>query len=294
MSAGWLMLAIVAEGRAARAAHAAMAAGSGCAAARKSSQLGLPWGYEPADFTLPAYGHQRQVGRRSRRGESGVCGCRPAARGRTQDRGPDDAESARCRVRRVASGRAAGTDNAVAAAQGDIVLVTVGDDSIARVVAQVAAVGGFRTGQLVVHMSGALSLSVLGPAAEAGALIGCLHPLQSCATAEDASRMIRGSTFGITPGSGALEALEALVEVLGGHPILVGDRDKAVYHAAAVMASNYLVAVEDAAVSLLVTAGFDEESALSALEPLICGNRRQRRQARDHECADRPDRPRRR
>ena len=169
------------------------------------------------------------------------------------------------------TGAQAGTDNAAEAAKGDIVLVTVNDDSVASVVAEVAAAGGFRLGQLVVHMSGALPLSVLSPAAKVGALIGCAHPLQSFATAEDASCMMRGSTFGITPGPGALEALEALVEVLGGRPVLVGDEDKAVYHAAAVMASNYLVAVEDMAVRLLVTAGFDEASALRALQPLVSG-----------------------
>ena len=179
---------------------------------------------------------------------------------------PATAEQVASRV-----GALAGTDNAAAAAEGDIVLVTVGDDSVGRVVAQVATAGGFRRGQLVVHMSGALPLSVLAPAAESGALIGCVHPLQSFATTEDASHMICGSTFGITPGSGALQALEALVDLLGGHPVLVGDRDKAVYHAAAVMASNYLVAVEDMAVHLLMSAGFDEESALRALQPLVSG-----------------------
>ncbi|MDP2183721.1 MAG: DUF2520 domain-containing protein [Actinomycetota bacterium] len=168
-------------------------------------------------------------------------------------------------------GSEAGIDNAAAAAKGDIVLVTTNDDSIARVVAEVAEAGGFHPDQLVVHMSGALPLSVLAPAAEAGAAIGCAHPLQSFATAEDASRTIRGSFFGITPGSGALEALEALVGVLGGHAVTIDDEDKALYHAAAVMASNYLVAVEDMAVHLLVSAGFDEASALRALQPLVSG-----------------------
>jgi predicted short-subunit dehydrogenase-like oxidoreductase (DUF2520 family) len=168
-------------------------------------------------------------------------------------------------------GAKSGTDNAAAAAMGDIVLVTVNDDSISRVVADVAEAGSFRPGQLVVHMSGALSLDVLAPAAEAGASIGCAHPLQSFATAQDASRLIGGSTFGVTPGLGALEGLEALVAVLGGHPVLVRDADKAIYHAAAVMASNYLVAVEDMAVHLLMSAGFDEAAALQALQPLVSG-----------------------
>ena len=136
---------------------------------------------------------------------------------------------------------------------------------------EVALGGGFRPGQLVIHLSGALPLAVLAPAADAGALVGCMHPLQSFATAEDATRLIRGSTFGVTAGPGALESLEALVGVLGGRPVVVEDAAKTLYHAAAVTASNYLVAVEDLAVQLLVDAGFDEASALTALQPLISG-----------------------
>lgn len=169
------------------------------------------------------------------------------------------------------AGTVAGTDNAAAALLGDIVLVTTNDDATAGVVAEVASAGGFRAGQLVVHMSGALPLSVLGPAADAGTTIGCAHPLQAFATVEDAVVAMRGAVFGITPGDGALGAMEALVAALGGHSMLVADADKALYHAAAVVASNYLVAVEDLAVQLLMSAGFDEFSAQRALHPLAAG-----------------------
>ncbi len=174
-------------------------------------------------------------------------------------------------VAALRTGSPAGTDNAVAAAMGGIVLVTVNDDAIASVVADAAEKGAFRPGQTVVHMSGALPLAVLEPAARAGANVGCIHPLQSFATFEDASRLIRGSTFGVTSGPGAGEVLEALVGVLGGRSVTVGDGDKAIYHAAAVVASNYLVAIEDLAAQLLVQAGFDQDSAVRALQPLVSG-----------------------
>lgn len=162
-------------------------------------------------------------------------------------------------------------DNIAAAAAGDIVLVTTNDDAIATVVSEVAHSAGFRPCQLVAHMSGALPLSALAEAAEAGSMVGCLHPLQSFATAEDAVRLLPGSVFGVTPGANAEEALLALVEVLGGQAVIVADADKALYHAAAVTASNYLVAVEDAAVRMLMQAGFDEPSAARALRPLMAG-----------------------
>lgn len=170
-------------------------------------------------------------------------------------------------------GARVGADNASAAAIGDIVLVTTTDDAIGTVAAEVAAARGFRPGQLVFHTSGALPLSVLAPAAVAGALIGCLHPMQSFATGKDAAHLLRGSVMGMTAGSppDARDLLEAIVAVLGGHAVEVADADKALYHAAAVTASNYLVAVEDAAVRLLMRAGFDEPSAARALRPLMTG-----------------------
>jgi predicted short-subunit dehydrogenase-like oxidoreductase (DUF2520 family) len=164
-----------------------------------------------------------------------------------------------------------GTDNAAASAMGDIVVVTTNDDAIAGVVAEVADAGALGPSQLVMHMSGALPLAVLAPAAESGALIGSAHPMQSFATAEDALRMISGSVFGTTPGPNAAEMLEAIVRVLGGVVVAVADENKTLYHAAAVTASNYLVAVEDAAMGLLMRSGLDEASALRALEPLVSG-----------------------
>jgi len=169
------------------------------------------------------------------------------------------------------TGAQASTDNAPAATKGEIVFVTANDDAIEGIAAEVADAGAFREGQLVVHMSGALPLGVLAPAAAAGAAIGCAHPMQSFATAEDAARKMPGSVFGTTAGAGAAERLEALVAVLGGTVARVGDENKTLYHAAAVMASNYLVSVEDSAARLLTGAGFDEATALAALGPLMAG-----------------------
>ena len=163
------------------------------------------------------------------------------------------------------------TDNAAAVRLGELVLVTTGDDVIAPLARDLAAQGAFSPGQCVVHMSGALPLSALQPAADAGALVGCAHPLVSFATAEAAVLAIPGSYFGVTAGPGAEEILGALVDALGGHAVTVPDDAKALYHAAAVVASNYLVAIEDLAVELMRGAGFDEAGALAALQPLMSG-----------------------
>jgi predicted short-subunit dehydrogenase-like oxidoreductase (DUF2520 family) len=160
------------------------------------------------------------------------------------------------------------TDNTEAAERAAIILLTMNDDTIARVADELAQAGVFRPGQLVIHMSGALPLSVLDPAARAGAHVGAAHPMRSFATREQAIRDIPHSVYGVTAGPGASEELDEIVRLLEGRAVHIADEKKVLYHAAAVMASNYLVAVEDMAVQLLLDAGFDETSAMEALAPL--------------------------
>lgn len=61
------------------------------------------------------------------------------------------------------------------------------------------------------------------------------------------------------------------MRLLDGRAVHIADEKKTLYHAAAVMASNYLAAVEDMAVQLLLDAGFDETSAIQTLDPLARG-----------------------
>jgi predicted short-subunit dehydrogenase-like oxidoreductase (DUF2520 family) len=68
---------------------------------------------------------------------------------------------------------------------------------------------------------------------------------------------------GTTPR--ALEAARGLARTLGMHPVEVADEDRAAYHAAASMASNFLVTLEAAAERLAATAGVDR----ALLLPLV-------------------------
>jgi len=96
-----------------------------------------------------------------------------------------------------------------------------------------------------------------------------LHPLQTIATPAQGVGDLPGALFGIT-GSGASAdwALE-IVRMLDGRALTIAPECRPLYHAAAVMASNYIVAMIDAAVLLMGLAGVPPEPALEALGPLI-------------------------
>ena len=122
-----------------------------------------------------------------------------------------------------------------------------------------------------IHTSGAASIDILQSARDQGAEVGVFHPLQTLARPEDAERNLPGSGFGIEASSDELRAtLEEMARALGGTPLLLGG-EKALYHASAVIASNYLVTLLGLASSLWEPLGLTRDEGLRALLPLVRG-----------------------
>ncbi len=169
----------------------------------------------------------------------------------------------------LATGGRATTDGAQAARGAEVVLVTVPDDAIAEEVGRIAAGGGFSSGQLVVHASGVHGLAPLAAAEAAGARVACAHPLQSFVSVPHAVDELPGTVFGVTAEGDAYQAACTLVRAVGGVPVRIDERHKALYHAAATVASNHLVALEDLAAELFSRAGVPDDVALAALAPLL-------------------------
>ncbi len=162
-------------------------------------------------------------------------------------------------------------DAAEASKLGDVVLLTTGDDWIKNVCQSIAKAGGFRTGQKVIHMSGASSLDVLAPAEAAGAEILSIHPLQAFATVEGAIKQLPGTVFGVTAREESMEWAYRFVSELGGKPICISDDQKILYHAAACVVSNYFVTLMWIGKKMAMHVGMPEDVALSAYWPLVQG-----------------------
>src|SRR4051812_22249527 len=132
------------------------------------------------------------------------------------------------------------------------VLLCVPDAEIAAAATSVAP------GPPVGHCSGATTLRPLD-----GHEAFSLHPLM---TVPEEGAVFSGATAaiaGATPR--ALDTARSLAERLGMHPVEVPDEDRAAYHAAASIASNFLVTLEAAAERLAATAGVDR----AHLVPLV-------------------------
>jgi predicted short-subunit dehydrogenase-like oxidoreductase (DUF2520 family) len=136
----------------------------------------------------------------------------------------------------------------------EVVLLCVPDGEIERAAAAIVA------GPLVGHCSGATGLAPLAPH-EAFSL----HPLMTVPASArltvfaGAGCAVEGTT------DRALEVAERLAALLGMRSTRIAEADRAAYHAAASIASNFLVALEGAAERLAATAGVDR----ALLAPLV-------------------------
>jgi predicted short-subunit dehydrogenase-like oxidoreductase (DUF2520 family) len=163
------------------------------------------------------------------------------------------------------------SDPGMAVMGADVTLLAVPDREIEAVAAQVAGGGALKRGSVVAHLAGGLPSSILADARAAGAAVGCCHPLQTFADVDTAVRLLPETHFFLEGDPAAVDVLAALATSIGGHPVRMGPDGKALYHAGAVAASNFVVTLVDYAVNLLVAAGVPHDRALPALLPLLEG-----------------------
>ncbi len=149
----------------------------------------------------------------------------------------------------------------------DLVFLTTPDDTLRALANSLR----WSPATSVVHTSGAESIDVLESAARQGSAVGSLHPLQTFADLDQARENLRGSVFAVEADGALRKTLLGMVEALGGSAIELRPDEKALYHAAAVLVSNYTVTLVKAATDLWLRFGWERHAALRALLPLLRG-----------------------
>lgn len=152
----------------------------------------------------------------------------------------------------------------------DAIVVAVPDRAIAEVAERLASID-LPPSIPILHTSGSRSTDVLRPLAERGHPVGSVHPLAAIADPVDGAERLAGATWGVE-GDGAARALaERIVHACGGRALHIAPGGKPAYHAAAVFASNYAVALLGVAERLMEEAGVHAEDARTALAALAAG-----------------------
>lgn len=184
-------------------------------------------------------------------------------------------------ARRAAPARAAGSTAGVAAfssappdilLEAEVVILAVRDQVIADVATMLLGTGMIGKRHVLLHCAGAASAEeLLGHVADKVAGVGTLHPLQAIADGKLAMRHLKGSVFGVEGNEVGRAAAGKLVAAIGGIVLGLDSKQMAAYHAAAALASNYVVAALDAAAAVLGQAGIPTDKAAQALVPLARG-----------------------
>lgn len=124
--------------------------------------------------------------------------------------------------------------------------------------------------RVAMHLSGSLGLEPLAPLAELGFSRLAFHPIQTFPAGAGPERFA-GIFAGITADAPARPVALELASALAVQPVDVPERDRARYHLASVLVSNFLPLLLDLGAGCLEEIAGGRERAGEALLPLVRG-----------------------
>jgi predicted short-subunit dehydrogenase-like oxidoreductase (DUF2520 family) len=149
----------------------------------------------------------------------------------------------------------------------DVILITTADDDLPAVAHTLAKLADAKCkGKIILHTSATLDRA-LAPLARNGAFTGSLHPMQ--AFGAKVIPNLKGVIFAVEGDPKARRMAQSIAKLLGGIPIPIETRDKAIYHAAGVLAAGSSYPAIEAGVQLLMSIGFSRARAMQTLVPLL-------------------------
>jgi len=145
------------------------------------------------------------------------------------------------------------------------------DDAVAELLQERGGGGRGRiaSGTVVVHTSGGAEPSMLPRLADIGLSGGTFHPLVPFANPDRAPELLRKAWIGIDGDDQARATSRRLAGHVGARTIDIPPGGKSVYHAAAVMCSNFPVVLASIGSGLMHGLGIPERSAQQAVYSLM-------------------------
>ncbi len=154
----------------------------------------------------------------------------------------------------------------------DLLFITTNDDEISNICNRLLDEGLINEEKIVVHMSGADSSKILEKLKKKGCYIYSLHPLQSFADIKSAVKDLQHTVFSLEGDKEKIKVIEDILKTTGNKYFIIQTEQKALYHVAACVVSNYLVSLLDYGLSIFETIGIDKDKGYKALYPLIQGS----------------------
>jgi len=153
--------------------------------------------------------------------------------------------------------------------QSEIIFIATPDDAIEEVASELTKTFSYNKPDFAFHTSGALSSEVLSVLRDKKISVGSIHPLISVSDSMIGAESLSKAFYCIEGERSAVKLGKKIVRDLGARSFSPRTKDKALYHASAVVACGHLVALFDIAVEMLTKCGLDSDSARNALLPLV-------------------------
>ncbi len=176
-------------------------------------------------------------------------------------------ESALEAVRFIGQGRAYQTLSELPEA--DLYLIATPDDLIQKTGAELVLNNTHSQGKIIAHCSGFLDSDVFIEAKQQKCRLASIHPLKSFAHPEEAIQSFSGTYCALEGDASVLPLLTALFEKIGARVFKINQQQKTLYHAASVIASNYLVTLYHQALLCYEKSGIDKTVAKELVSTLM-------------------------
>ena len=160
-------------------------------------------------------------------------------------------------------------------ADANTIILAVRDSQIDDAIAELlngrgrGSKAGISSGTVVLHTSGAAEPQLISRLAEFGMGGGTFHPLIPFANAERVPELLKHAWIGIDGDDQARATSRRLAGHIGSRTLDIPSGGKALYHAAAVISSNFPVVLAALASDTLTALGVPERSAQQAVHGLM-------------------------
>jgi len=150
----------------------------------------------------------------------------------------------------------------------ELLFIATPDDALKETALALASLAEARA-RVALHTSGALSSEVLAPLRERGYKVGSMHPLAAVSETRAGAQSLRRAFYCVEGDATAVRAARRVVRSLGGQSFTIESRNKALYHASALITAGHTVALFDIASSMLARCGLSEREARRVLLRLL-------------------------
>lgn len=151
----------------------------------------------------------------------------------------------------------------------DITFITTPDELIAETCSALCKSKFLKPQSIIVHCSGALSSVILQSVKSKKCYIASIHPMHSFASIETSIKQFKGTFCAMEGDEKALAKLKPLFEGIGSQIFKLNKDKKALYHASAVFASNYLITLAQQSLNCMQAAEVKEDKILEVIASIM-------------------------